>query len=339
MKKINISVGTSAYNEEQNIQSMIMSVLSQKGISFRIVEIIINSDGSNDNTLVRVKEISDKRIKILDDGKRKGQPARIGELLEIFNGDILALIDSDMLLKDRYVFERIAKKFLRDKNISLICGNTIPVKSQTFVERAINSYKEARASLEKEYAFGDSAFAAHAFLIYSRRFGKKLKIPEKILNPDAYSYFACKAVNCQTYFSSNIAVFYRSPQTIKDHYKQSIRHLAGGRQLQEYFGRSTVEREFYVPRNIIIKLILKQLKGNPFGYLYVKLLYGVVTYLANKNYSKIPVKWEVIASSKFIKNYQTSVRSKVFGVPRPRITASVRQASRFTKNSQRLHIH
>ena len=61
---MNVSIGVLAYNEEQNIEIVINSLLKQKTFSVNIREIIIVSSGSNDKTNEIVEKISDKNKKV-----------------------------------------------------------------------------------------------------------------------------------------------------------------------------------------------------------------------------------------------------------------------------------
>lgn len=296
-KKLTISVGTSAYNEEQNIAKMLESVCNQKEKTIRIREIIVVSDGSLDKTVKAAKKIKDERIKIFDDRKRKGLSSRFNELLNKFNGDILVIVDSDMLMKDKLTVEKMASYFAKDPSTALVCGNTEPLPAKTFLEGAINNYILVRESLGKEYSFGNTAYGAHAFLAFSRKFAKSLSIPKNILNPDAYSYFTCKSKGYQTIFAKDAVALYRSPQSINDHINQATRHIIGGSQLKKYFEEELVDAGFTIPKPILTKLMFLQLKKNPVGYIVLKILNFYCQYLSIRNKNFDP-KWTTIKSSK-----------------------------------------
>lgn len=297
-RKLTVSIGTSAFNEENNIKNMLESVISQHEKTIKIKEIIVISDGCTDKTVKIAKSIKDERIQVIDDGKRLGQPSRINQLLKLFSADIIVLIDSDMIMRDNTVVENITKKFHQDKNTALACGNSEPLQARTFLESAINNYIYARNSLEKEFRFGNTAYGAHAFLAYSKKFAKILAIPKGILNADAYGYFTCVAKGYKRYYTEDAMVLYRSPSSIKDHVNQSIRHLAGGIQLHDYFGKEFIDRGFYVPRKIKIKLLLYQLRRNPLGYFFLKLLNLYCAILSRSLSKNFDIRWKTIDSSK-----------------------------------------
>ena len=296
-KKLIVSVGTSAFNEEHNIKNMLESVISQREKTIKTKEIIVISDGSTDKTVKIAKSIKDKRISVIDDKRRMGLPMRINQMLKIFSSDVLVIVDSDMIMKNKDAVENITKKFIEDKETAFVCGNTEPLPARTFLESAINNYIYARNSLENEFSIGSTAYGAHAFIAFSKKFGKFLSIPKNILNPDAYSYFMCKSKGYKTVFVKDAVAFYRSPQSIRDHINQATRHIIGGLQLYKYFGKEVVDRGFTVPKPVLTKLMFLQLKKNPVGYIVLKLLNFNCQYLSKKNNNFDP-KWTTIKSSK-----------------------------------------
>lgn len=295
---LTVSIGTSAFNEEHNIKNMLESVIVQREKTIEIKEIIVISDGSTDKTVKMAKSIKDKRIQVIDDRKRLGQPARVNQLLKSFNSDVLVLIDSDMILKDNKAIEKITKKFHQDKDTALVCGNKEPLPARTFLESAINNYIYARNSLENEFSFVNTAYVAHAFLAYSKKFARALVIPKDILNADAYGYFTCSAKGYKRYYAEDAIVLYRSPSSIKDHVNQSIRHLAGGIQLYNYFGKEFVDDGFAVPAPIMLKIMLYQLRKNPLGYIFLKILHLYCSFKSKKDNKNLNTKWTTITSSK-----------------------------------------
>ena len=297
-KKLTVSIGTTAYNEENNIKNMLESVIGQKENTIKIKEIIVVSDGSSDATVKIVKKIKDKRIKIIDDKKRLGKPSRVAQLLKTFKGDAFVIIDSDMVMRDKNTLEKIVRPFIKNRAIGLVCGNVLPLPATSFLESAINNYRLIRESLEDEFEFGKTAYAAHAFLAYSKKFARALPIPKNILNEDAFSYFFATTRGYETQYVREAIGLYRSPQTVKDHINQATRHLIGGLQLHDYFGRELVENGFRIPKAILIKIMLMQLIGNPLGYIFLKILNIYCFYQSRKKKGELDVKWDSVTTSK-----------------------------------------
>lgn len=297
-QKIKISVATTAYNEEVNIGRMLKSVCNQVEKNTVIIEILVISDGSSDGTVKAAKDVGNKRIRILDDGRRMGQPARIGQILRIFRGDYLILLDSDMILGGKLVVEKMAAEFLKNKEVVFIGAHARPIKAKTLLEQGINNYRYAREILKKEFSFNNSAYGAHACLGYSKKFARSLKIPNDVMNVDSYSYFSCLASGFKFVHIKDAVVWYRSPQTVEDQIKQASRHLAGRGQLYKYLDKDLIDRGFFVPKNILLKLMLIQLFKNPLAYVFLKMVNLYSMYKAKKKGKVYSNQWGVIKSSK-----------------------------------------
>lgn len=298
--KIPISIGTSAYNEEYNIKHMLESVCRQKGPSFKIKEILVISDGSTDATVKKVQSIKNRKIKLINDNQRKGQPQRIAELLKKFNGQYLVLLDADLIMNSKDVIEKLIAKFASDKQLGLVAAHLHPLPPKTFLEAAINNYRYGREYLEREYSFNNSVYGAHGCLVYSQKFGKSLKIPPDVMSVDTFSYFSCITRGYKFAHVKDAVVLYRSPQTIKDHINQAKRHYTGGLQVKKYFGADLVDRKFRVPKLIMLKIMLFQVLRNPLGYIFLKILNTYCAYKSHAMLNRLNIAWEPISSSKII---------------------------------------
>lgn len=299
-KKITVSIATIAHNEEHSIKRMLASVCNQKEQGFVIKEILVISDGSTDGTVKEIKKIRNPRIVVIDDKRRLGQPARIHELLQRFEGDYLVLLDADVVMKDESVIERMIAAFDSGENVSLVAAHMRPLAAKTFLESAINNYRSAREYVEPDFSFGIRVWGAHGCLAYKREFAKSLKIPRNILSVDNFSFYSCIAQGYKHAYTHNAIVFYRSPQNLKDHINQATRHFVGGLQLYEYFDKKLIEREKAVPALINLKLMLYQLLKNPLGYVFLKIINLYCVSKSKKEIRKVNPKWQVVLSTKHL---------------------------------------
>lgn len=85
------SVVIPLYNKANYIENTLRSVLAQ---SFSNFEIIVVNDGSTDNSLEKVGEIHDDRIKLIDQ-KNQGVSVARNRGIEAANGKYIALLDAD----------------------------------------------------------------------------------------------------------------------------------------------------------------------------------------------------------------------------------------------------
>lgn len=87
------------YNRADFIQKSVESVLQQTYINF---EIIIVNDGSTDNTLVVLSQISDSRIRVITIANSERGAAR-NRGIEQAKGDYITLLDSDDIYYNNYL--------------------------------------------------------------------------------------------------------------------------------------------------------------------------------------------------------------------------------------------
>lgn len=296
--KLTVSIGIPAYNEEQNIRNLLLSVCNQNGNNMEIKEIIILSDGSKDKTVQLAKSVNDRRIKVIEYTKRKGKPTVLNRLFKIFKGDVLVIIDADLILNDELTIEKLTSIFHNDKTVGIVTGGTKPLPAKKFLEGAINNYISARNALFDKYSIQDSAYAARGFIAYSRKFLNNFVLPEEILNDDAYSWFYCSRSNYKVHHEREATIWYRSAQSVEDHINQSTRHLTGGVQLYKYFGKEIIDKGFRLPKMALIKIMLYQLLRNPIGYVFLKALNIYCHFRSKSLMDKIDNKWDVITTSK-----------------------------------------
>jgi len=70
----------------------VKSVFAQ---TFENWELILINDGSDDGSEQLVKKIEDPRVRIIDDGKNLGLPARLNQIIAESAGELLARMDAD----------------------------------------------------------------------------------------------------------------------------------------------------------------------------------------------------------------------------------------------------
>jgi len=299
MKKITVTIGIAAYNEEKNIANLLKSLLAQKENQIVIEAIRIASDGSTDSTVAKVKTFGDKRIKCIDDQKRLGKPSRLNYFFKKTTSDVLVIIDADMICQDEYTIQKIALKF-KNKKVGFASGGMHPLKGKTLVERAVNNYFIARTSVEKTFDFGKTSYPTHGFVAYSIDFLKDFRLPGNILNDDAYSYFACIHSKWKYVYAKEAGVFARSAGTLKDYTNQLIRYMKGGEQLKEYYKESIVTGALTLPAHVYLRIFGYQLIHNPLGYILLKIAFYYAVIMVKLSKKSYEVKWSMVASSKLL---------------------------------------
>ena len=123
------SVGVIAYNEEENIGSLLNSLLEAKTDNFILHEIYVISDASTDRTNEIVKEFSerDKRIRLITQAKRTGKAHAVNTFLKNAKGNICILSSSDIAITDLTI-QNLCTPLIIDDKIGMTGCNPIPLK-------------------------------------------------------------------------------------------------------------------------------------------------------------------------------------------------------------------
>lgn len=109
MKKNLVSIITPCYNGEKFLKTFLDSVLNQ---TYKYIEFIIINDGSNDRSeeiILKYKELFEKKGYIFKYiyQKNAGQASAVNKGLKVFEGEYLMWVDSDDILKNNNVEEKI----------------------------------------------------------------------------------------------------------------------------------------------------------------------------------------------------------------------------------------
>lgn len=172
------------YNKENNISSTIKSVLDQ---TFSDFELIIVNDGSTDNSLNVVKNISDSRIRIIDKPNGGVSSARNRGINEAEN-EYIAFLDGDDLWTHDHL-QTMSELIHRFDNNSIGGYSTAFIKIQSYSEymigvpsndngRIINSYFE-----EQSYPFellSSSNFVIKRSKIGNLRYNENIRYGEDV---------------------------------------------------------------------------------------------------------------------------------------------------------------
>ena len=120
-----VSVILPVYNGGDNLLPAVISVIQQ---TFKGWELILIDDGSTDIAVEGIKNVSDPRVRIFQDGFNKGLAARLNQGIESASGAYIARMDQDDLcFPDR--LERQVKFLETHSNIDLLSTRALIFRS------------------------------------------------------------------------------------------------------------------------------------------------------------------------------------------------------------------
>lgn len=271
-KKIKVTIGIPTYNEEKNIGNLLKSIISQKG-NFKLESIFVVCDGCTDTTAQIATKLSkeDKRIKLINDGKRLGKTSRINQIFSESKSEILIMLDADILPENNSVIDEILKQFKR-KNVTLVGGLDLPIKGKGLVSKSIVAGINLWIEVRKTFKEKDCIHNIHG-CIYAlhKNFYKSVSIPKEIINDDMYLYLKSRELGYKASFANRAVVYYLAPENLGDFYKQTYRFLVARKQIDEYFDFE-FQKYFYISSKAKKLGIMNSFKKDPIFTLFAILL-------------------------------------------------------------------
>ncbi len=279
MRKLpTVTIAVCALNEEENIGRFLASVLAQKSVTYKLDKIIVYSDGSTDRTVPIIKSLMKKHseIKLIAYKDRMGKSSRLNHLYSSLKSDILVQSDADVEFSHQHVVDDIIAPLLQKPEVYMTGGRPMPVAGVTFTEKAINCTFEAYDPLRGTLRGGNNIFSVDGRLLgYKKTLVKTITIPVDMTGNDAFTYFCCLSLGHKYQYVASAVVWFRSPQTLKDQIKQNTRFVIAPAKMATWFDRLLVDREYHIPRYIIIRLKLIQFLRHPVlcAYIFVVNVY------------------------------------------------------------------
>lgn len=293
MKK-SVSIGIPAYNEEDNIKKLLISILLQQQDNFAIKEIVVVSDGCTDETVNRVLEVKNIIIKLFRNEKRIGQVLTQNIIVKKLTGDIFVLLNADIIINDNLFIQKLIDPILKNEKVGIVSPAIIPVASGNLFARIINYSVHFKTRIYESWKNGSNVYLCHGRArAFPKNFIKDL-IWEGVLSEDAYSYLFCVKNGFNFVYQSKTEVYYKSPMNFTEHKIQSSRFLNSFSEFLPYFQKQFIKKEYGIPRSIVLKKIALSLLNNPFYLVAYTAIFLIIKAFPYKN---IGLTYEVSSNS------------------------------------------
>lgn len=250
-KKLTVTIGIPAYNEELSIGALLHDILKQECDFFEITRIIVSSDASTDGTGEIVRSFADSRIEYVDNKIREGVAARQNQIIELATTDVLLLINADVSLPNKDHVRKLLWPIYHN-SADLVSGNLIAVESTTFLARILEVSLLCKTALYEKLKGGDNLYTCHGTTrAFSRRLYTAMRFKQSVAE-DAFSYLYAKKNNYSYAYVSDAITVHKLPETLIDHKKQSFRFFQSKAFLNSEFGAKFVQKEYAIPLHLIL---------------------------------------------------------------------------------------
>lgn len=308
-----LTVGICAYNEEENLGSLLKNILKDQEIS-EDSEVLVVASGCTDKTLQIAEQyaILDPRIKVFNEIKREGKASAINKILAKASGDAIIFISADTIpWKDCFV--KLTAR-LQVPGVGIVCGKPLPINdTSSLADRLIRILWSFHDHVFKE--LNDAGLAKHATEVFCIRRGIVNNIPPETINDDAHIALLAKSKGWLIKYEPRSIVSICGPRTFTDYVKQRQRILQGHIQVKKATGQSPQHILYFLPQHpiITIGLLAWLIKANgifmSFVFGFIELLING-TAVARKFSKKHDAAWSIAVSTKKIQQPSFSLSSE-----------------------------
>lgn len=295
-KESTISIGILAYNEEKTISHVLKDVYAQDFGEFTLKEVIVFSDGSDDNTVPLIKSLKYKKLVLIDSKERKGMATGLNALCKNSSGDCLIILNSDIRIKDNKCMQKLAGPIIEGVADLTSCDQ-VPFKPTTVVEQALVTSMEIKTAVFESYLNGNNVYTCHGTArAFSKKLYQKISFSHSV-GEDAYSYLFAAFNKLPYYYVKDTEVFFRLPTALEDHNKQTKRFNQSKTQFVHEFGESFVKKMYDLPQQMIIRETLKKAFTSPFSTALFVIIF-FLTKIKTPKEQPIGNTWDIAMSSK-----------------------------------------
>lgn len=295
-----ITIGIPAYNEEANIALLLRDLLKQRGHGFIIERILVMSDGSSDETVLRARSVLDERILVLEDNLRKGKSMRQNDIIDRSTTDILVFLDADILIEDNYFIDRLIRPILREE-ADLVSGTLLEVAPENFLERMLYASMEFKRLAFRLFRGGNNMYnCVGPVRAFGRRLYQTIRFRPNIAD-DMYTYLFCTDNGFTFAFVADAIVHYKLPGTLADYFKQSFRYNEYLGKAEEHFSQDFIVKHTHVPLTTYMGAGVVTFVKYPLsfpGYIILKVMTRLA-YLLSRHAGQDT--WETVESSKVVR--------------------------------------
>lgn len=298
-KKLTVTIGIPAHNEEKNIKYLLESILEQNKEGYDLENILIISDGSTDNTVRFVKKLQNNTITIINGKKRLGKAIRFNYLLKRNASDIFIQLDGDVVLKNKDTIKKIIKPFFKDPNIAVVNGSVEPVVPITLVERlshfGFEIWQESKRILGKKAERYRSIGQIRAF---SKEFTKHFHLPRGTDHfEDIYVFYYAISNGWKIVSVSDAIVLYRLSSSFNDYINQMVRHLQPHSQLEKHFDKEILEKYETISMKLKLQVLMRLAQKTRLDIVIFFCLLQGITYCFSA-FTKVDNIWNISKTTK-----------------------------------------
>ena len=229
-----ITIGIAAYKEPGIVKAL--AAIAKQEIPEEY-EIIVACPDDLTASVVKTLMNKNKRIKLIEEKKREGQPAAYNKILKKAEGRIILYTDADALLENDSI--RLLVEAFEDENVGAVGGRPKPLnkRDNMFGFWAHFLFDMGHKFRENQVKRGDFYYISGPILAIRK--GVIEEMPKNAMATDAVLGLMIREKGWKVVYVPEATVYQKAPTTFEDYFAQKRRTMAGFYQIKKWFPRRT----------------------------------------------------------------------------------------------------
>lgn len=296
-KKLSLTVGITTCYGGESILETVKSIRESKGIDK--FHFIIVADRKPIDPKIK-KEFKKYGVELIENKVEGSQFKKKKQILKLCNTDLIVFTNDDVLFGQNTLMS-VVKEFQKNKKVTLISVKNQPLQSNSRVENAINVGTNIVNKVANAWNNGDNYLSVIGRFEATRTnwIKRYFELKDDVVSSDQYMYFENKKYGGIYKYLPTVSVYFRNPQSLKEHLRKSSRYQHSKTEMSKYFGYALLD--YKIPRLIILKAAVTEFLTNPILFIFYILISIYTRFFKISFKESLNPNWQVDTSTKKLK--------------------------------------
>ena len=267
--RLSVTVGIPTCYGEASILTTVKSILASRDVCIDRISIVADRTPLPPEVRAQLNELG---VHVVWNDTEGSQPKKIKQMVDECDTDILVTTQDDVFFGPHTLAE-IVRGFSENESVTMVCSIIEPLPPKTFVESILSAAVRVPFRIARLWKKGDNYLSASGrCLSFRTSFIQKFRIPENMVNGDAFLYFENKRLEGIALQATHSIAYIRQPQTLRDQIGPSSRYQIQREELADYF-TFDLAPEYRIPLGVGLSAVLIELMRHPVAtLLYLPIL-------------------------------------------------------------------
>jgi len=225
-----------------------------------------------------LSELKDMGVRVIENKTPGSQFQKLSQIIKMVQTPYFVFTQDDVLFTPSAV-RNILKGIEKKPNCTLLSVKVLSYPASHFIERVIQVGVDISYEIGRAWRRGNNYLLANGrCMVFKTKKIQEFRLPESVVNGDAYLYFINKLTGGTMCHIPSAVVLNNNPQRIKEHLNQAKRFQYSREEMEKIFAKD-LGMEYGVPMSLELSKTFVSMVRNPIHtacYILVNLLSKVI---------------------------------------------------------------